>query len=120
MRSLVAGKVRASTEMAPMTGFTTGGTGPTTTGTGPKGLIASSALAALARRVSSWWSPRLYRCCDLTVALVPRTMGIMRGHRAKRGAPAIVMLCLVPALATLLDAFVLGGGNADKDCRVAF
>ena len=46
-------------------------------------------------------------------------MGIMRGHRAKRGA-LIVMLCLVPALATLLDAFVLGGGNADKDCRVAF
>src|SRR3989442_3856121 len=47
-------------------------------------------------------------------------MGIMRGHRAKRGALAIVMLCMVPALATLLDAFVLGGGNADKDCRVAF
>jgi len=57
---------------------------------------------------------------DLTVTRFARTITVMRGHRSRRGSLAGVMLCLVTAMATRLDGFVLGGGNADKDCRVAF
>ena len=47
-------------------------------------------------------------------------MASMRSEHVTGGALAAVMLCLLSATATRVDAFVLGGGNADKDCRVAF
>src|ERR1043166_4764918 len=65
-------------------------------------------------------SLRLHRRDNLTVARLPRTMTVMCVHHVQRSALAVVMICLASAMATAVGAFVLGGGNADKDCRVAF
>src|SRR5437660_1036394 len=87
-----------------------------------KSFFASSALpaACATRRVWRWDAACLHRRGDLTVACLPRTMASMRSEHVTGGALAAVMLCLLSATATRVDAFVLGGGNADKDCRVAF